>query len=129
MTGSNVFDAEEIERQLAVKLSMTALQGEGSVPAARQVLEVLDRIRSRQAAEEHRRRMEEVSGQPLELARYLGYLGEDSKGVQGHLGHVMTEDERAAYEEGRRRRQLQLRAVELDRAVRGQGKPAPWMRG
>lgn len=54
MKNSQTYDPEEIERQLAVKLSMTALQGEGSVPAARQVLEVLDRIRSRQAAEEHR---------------------------------------------------------------------------
>jgi hypothetical protein len=126
---SQSYDPEEIERQLAVKLSMTALQGEGSVPAARQVLEVLDRIRSRQAAEEHRRRMAEVSNQPLELARYLGYIGEEPKGVQAMLGHAMTEDERSAYEEGRRRRQQDLRAVELDRAVRGQGKPAPWMRG
>ena len=122
------FDPEEIERQIAVKLSMAALQGDGSVPAARQVLEVLDRIRSHQAAEEHRRRMAEFADQPVELARYLGYLGEDTKGVKGYLGHTMDEDERSAYEEGRRRRQLELRAVELDRAVRGQGKPAPWMR-
>ena len=128
MSGSNTFDPEEIERQLAVKLSMTALQGEGSVPAARQVLEVLDRIRSRQAAEEHRRRMRTLAGKPLELTKYLGYLGEDMKGVEGNLGHQMDNKERAAYNEGKRQRQLELRAVELDRVVRGQCKPTPWMR-
>ena len=42
--------------------------------------------------------------------------------MEGQLRRSLTDDERAAFEEGRRRRQLELRAVELDRAVRGQGK-------
>lgn len=128
MSGSNMFDPEEIERQLAVKLSMTALQGEGSISAARQVLEVLDRIRSRQAAEDHRRLMNELADKPIDLIRYLGYLGEEAQRVEEHLASEMGEAERKAYDEGRRRRQLELRAVELDRAVRGRGKPTPWMR-
>ena len=125
---SDVFDPEEIERQLAIKLMKTALQGDGSVPAARQVLEVLDRIRDRQAGEEHRRRMADVAKQPSELSRYLGYLGESVKGVRGYLERDMGEDERAAYEAGCRERQLELRAVELAAVVRGRGKPTPWMR-
>lgn len=123
------FDPDELERQLAAKLTMAALQGDGSVPAARQVLEILDRIRSREVAGDHQRCMDELAGKPEELAGYLGYLGEDPQGMARHLGHPMTGAERDAYEEGRRRRQLELRAVELDLAVRGQGKPAPWMRG
>lgn len=122
------FDPDELERRIALKLSMSALEGEGSVPAARQVLELLDRIRSRQAAEDHRRRMAESADQPLELAHYLGYLGEAVRTVESDLERPLSDEERAAFEEGRRQRQLELRAVELDRAVRGQGKPAPWMR-
>lgn len=122
------FDPDELEQRIAAKLTMSALEGEGSVPAARQVLELLDRIRGRKAAEDHRQRMDEFAEQPVDLARYLGYLGEAVRSVEERLSHALTEDERAAYEEGRRRRQLELRAVELDRAVRGQGKPAPWMR-
>ncbi len=73
--------------------------------------------------------MDELAEKPVDLAAYLGYLGEDVRGVTGYLGRDMAQEERDAYDEGRRRRQLELRAVELDRAVRGQGKPAPWMRG
>ena len=90
------------------------------------MLEVLDRIRSRQAAEAHRRQVTELKGK--DLARYLGYLGEDLRNMEAYLGHPIDELERLAFEEGRRQRQLELRAVELDRAVRGQCKPAPWMR-
>ena len=122
------FEPDELERQLAAKLTMSALQGDGSVPAARQVLEILDRIRTRQVAHDHERRMGELAEKPEELAEYLGYLGEDVAGMKRRLGRAMSDAERDAYEEGRRRRQLELRAVELDRAVRGQGKPAPWMR-
>ena len=125
---SKPFDPDELERQLAAKLTVTALQGAGSVPAARQVLEILDRIRSREAANEHRAKLEALADAPKDLASYLGYLGEDASAMERHLGHPMTDAERRAFEDGKRRRLLELRAVELDRAVRGQGKPAPWMR-
>ena len=122
------FDPEEIEHQLAVKLTKTALQDEGSVPATRQALDVLDRIQNRQVAREHRRRMAELADQPQAMARYLGYLGEPARSVRDYLGRDLQEEEALALEEGRRQRQLELRAVELDRVVRGQANPTPWMR-
>ena len=125
---NNQFDLDEYERKIAAKLTMSALDGDGSVPAARQVIEILDRLRSRQVAEEHGQRMTELADQPIELARYLGYLGEDPRDMEGYLGHSMTPEERSAYDKGRRQRLLELRAVEFDRAVRGQGKTIAWMR-
>ena len=121
-------DPDDLERQLANKLTVAALQGDGSASAARQVLDILDRIRSREAAETHRRRLAEAAGQPVEIARYLGYLGEPPAAVEEALGRPLTVQEREAREEGQKRRQLELRAVELDGAVRGRAKPAAWMR-
>ena len=123
-----MIDPDDLERQLANKLTVAALQAEGSASAARQVLDVLDRIRSREAAEQHRQHLAEIAGQPVEIARYLGYLGEQPADVEEALGRPLTVEEREAREEGQKRRQLELRAVELDGAVRGRAKPAAWMR-
>ena len=122
------FNPDELEQKIAAKLTMEALHGDGSSAAARQVLDILDRIRSREAAERHRQQMEALAERPVEMARYLGYLGEGPGEIEEALGRVLAVEEREAREEGKKRRQLELRAVELEGAARGRVKPAAWMR-
>ena len=122
------FDPDGLEQKIAAKLTVEALQGDGSTAAARQVLDILDRIRSREAAERHREQMEELAGAPVEMARYLGYLGETVGEIEEVLGRPLKVEEREAREEGKKRRKLELRAVELEGAVRGRVKPVAWMR-
>ena len=122
------FNPDELEQKIAAKLTMEALHGDGSSSAARQVLDILDRIRSREAAERHRQQMEALAERPVEMARYLGYLGEGPREIEEALGRPLAVGEREAREEGKKRRQLELRAVELEGAARGRVKPAAWMR-
>ena len=100
----------------------------GNPTAAKAVVDVARHLKSDAASKQHQKKMLQLEDDTLELCRYLGELGATRETVAHHLGRSMTENEEDAWRHGQRARQLELRAIELERVRIGLEKPSPWMK-
>jgi hypothetical protein len=91
----------------------------------RAILRELLEPRFADAAETHRARLAALAGDGVALAGYLGEIGVPEAGLRSRLGHRPTAAEARAHAAGRQRRIDEMRAVQLERARRGQDIP-PW---
>ncbi|HVA90661.1 MAG TPA: hypothetical protein VNL71_12565 [Chloroflexota bacterium] len=111
-------------RQLATRL---LVDGDESVVPA--LVEALKTAQDAQAAEDHRALLDRLMAEEktVELAQHLGELGENESGLEAFLGRQPTEEEADALQMGTRRRQLEVRAVQLSRLRKAGGGVAGWM--
>jgi hypothetical protein len=105
--------------------AMVRMASQGSVPAATAVLKLLDDVEQKALADEHAAAL--AGGDTVALCRYLGGLGATKKDVEQRIGRAMTRAEEAAYLDGKRDRQLEVRAIELGQVRRGTAKVQRWM--
>jgi hypothetical protein len=105
--------------------AMVRMASQGSVPAATAVLKLLNDIEQKSLASEHSEAMKNMK--PIELCRYLGELGATKKDVERRLGHDLSPEEGSVFIDGRRDRQLEVRAIELGQVKRGGAKVERWM--
>lgn len=105
--------------------AMVRMASQGSVPAASAVLKLLNDIEQKSLASEHSDAMKSMKS--IELCRYLGGLGATKKDVERRLGHGIRPEEEAAFVDGKRDRQLEVRAIELGQVKRGGAKVERWM--
>jgi len=115
---------DEIES--AITESLTRMAAQGSVPAANAALKLVESRRQASASDAHRARLEELSGDSLALAHYIGELGERFDTLEAMIGHELTTEELDALEDGARERRAEVRAIELSRARKG-GSIDKWM--
>jgi len=117
---------DELETELLTAL--VRLAGQGSVPAATQANQILERRREAEAAGRHSATLTGAEADPGALCYYLGELEQPVAVVEDHLDRRMTAGEKDRYEQGRTDRQMAIRAAELDKVRRGRAAPQKWMR-
>lgn len=112
----------------AVATALTKMSAQGSVPAATAVLKLLDQVEAAHVAGEHQRKMRALRNKPLELAFYLGRLGIQGERLTLAFGRKLKPPEEAQHKAGINERIVEIHAVELGAALRGQ-KPTTleWM--
>jgi len=109
----------------SIASAMTKMASQGSVPAATAVLKLLTDIEAAHASGNHRRKLNQLVGDPPKLARYLGELGVSGRDVKLKLGREMSAAEKAEYDAGANERRIEARALELESARRGQKSTVP----
>ena len=113
-------DPDRLEAGAIAKVVALVLAGDDS--AALTLQRLLRPHKERKVAEAHRARIEDCLARnaTAELALYLGECGDTEPGLSFFLGRQATEEEREAFERGRRLRQLEARAIQLHRARGGE---------
>lgn len=110
-------------REVVVE-AMVRMASQGSVPAAGAVLKVLEQIEDKDATEKHREKVDSLKG--ADLARYFGEIGAEQALVAKHIGRELDRSEKRAWKDGRDKRRVEVRAVQLAR-VRAGGSVENWM--
>lgn len=120
------FDVDLIlERALPAKLCKI-FKDCNNISAARAAAEHLEKLQDLLAIDRHKEALAGLT-EPIEIARYYGRLELPRRDVRAALGgREMTPTEAQAYQEGRRERAAEMRALEIHRARRGH-RIEPWM--
>lgn len=115
-----------LERLLPTKL-LKMFSDCNNVTAAKAAAEHLERLNDQRAVEQHSEKLAGLLGKPVALAGYFGRLELPKRDLREALGgRDLTHDEVAAYQQGRRSRAAEMRALELHRTRRG-GRIEHWM--
>lgn len=114
-----------LERVLPVKL-FKIFKECNNVSAARVAAEHLEKLQDQLAIDRHNEEVESLT-EPTEIAMYYGKLELPRRDLRAALGgREIKPDEALAYQQGRRRRAAEMRALEIHRARRGH-RVEPWM--
>lgn len=123
----STINADALESGI-VGLLAKAIKDNNAYSAVGLLQDLFERVRDRKASADHVRQMELLSkSDTIAFAEYVGLLGETETGLEELLGRVPRPDEKEGLLRGYRRRNLEIRAIELDRARSG-GKIEPWMK-
>ena len=121
------FDVDALLNRVVPAQLIKELRTSGRVATVKAVIEHVERLQDQLALDEHHKRVEALAESPESFARYLGSLGTGRRILREELAREPTSTEIKAYEAGRRQRRLELRALQLDRALHGRGGIEPWM--
>lgn len=112
-------DLDTIITDAVAKLTVALKAGDGK--AVRAVLAGLLRRQLEDAeVSTHRRRLAEISGDTVALARYYGEIAVGDRELQAELGRKLTAEETAAHKAGARSRVVEARAVAVAQSLRGE---------